>query len=470
MTTKASTGSITPEAIDTPRAVPRKKWLVRSVSLPVQRCLSHKWGDFCKLLHGCWRHSTDLANWASHTLTRLDVTRTPGMTELPPWDRPDLYARAFGRSTVRQSRERVKCGQCARSWFSGQVKDGVAPEHRRGKAVCPGSGRPAAPVPRNTLPVVPQEYDAADFWAGAKIAAQVVLRKVASKYARERGKIVWRRERRSPEFVYPYPFPVHQDAWVPMFDGSGRPVVNVALPGGRVSLQLRGGPEFAAALRVFARLVEGDVAQQEISITRVRGEGSVRPTAAERGPSGAHREFYRVMVRIAYRAEVHEGFGEGLTADLRTGPDPLLALSVAGSHEWLLHAPWVRNWVVEHRRFLDAFADDLKHEKRWPAAKRRGLNRYRERRCEKHACRMKSFVQQTAAQVVGHAGRRKVSRLRYDDSDRSFAARDFPWFALRERLQQKCDEAGIVLEVVAPEPVTAEGPCLGPSGGVNSYA
>ena len=57
--------------------------LTRSISLPVQASLSCPWPEFARLLRACWRHSTDLANWASHALCRLDVVRTPGI-----WRRP----------------------------------------------------------------------------------------------------------------------------------------------------------------------------------------------------------------------------------------------------------------------------------------------------------------------------------------------------------------------------------------------
>jgi len=39
----------------------------RSIALPVQECTSITWKDFMRVLHGAWRQSTDLANWASHS-------------------------------------------------------------------------------------------------------------------------------------------------------------------------------------------------------------------------------------------------------------------------------------------------------------------------------------------------------------------------------------------------------------------
>jgi hypothetical protein len=374
------------------------KWLVRSISLPVQECLSRPWPDFLRLLHGAWRQSTDLANWASQTLARSDVVRTPALAELPPFAAVDLYALAFGRA-------REKCG-----------RDGV-----------------------KVLPVVAGQVGG---WAGARVAAASLLRRVRRKYLAERGKIVWRRERRTPEYLYPMPFPVHQQAWAASLGDRNAPLVSLALPGGRVTVRLRQGPEFAAALGVFRSVAAGDVAQQELSLCRQRSSAHAR-TDSERRPGGGHRESYRVMARIAYRVEVPDGPAGGVLF-AATGADPFLTLTLPGAESWVLHAPWVRRWVAEHRRFLAAFADDLKYEKRWPAGKRKRLNRYRERRCEKHARRMKSFLQQTAAQAVGWAVRRRAGRVVLDTADRSFAE-SFPWSGLVAALQAKCDEFGVVL-------------------------
>lgn len=378
------------------------KWLIRSVSLPVAECTSHSWKDFMKILHGAWRHSTDLANWASQALARNDVVRTPSLKCLPAMPPIYLYGLAFG-------------------------------EKKKG---------------------TPPQYDGHEAWEGAKIAAATLLRKVERKYRQERGKIVWRRERRTPEYLYPYPFPVHQQAWVPSLDTKKRPLLHLALPGSRVALRLRNGPEFVRAMEVFRQICEGEIAQQELTLCRQRSHASHRAEGGERQPGGGHRESYRIMARIAYRYEAPSQ-REGLTAELTTGLDPFLKLVIPGSHEWVLHAPWARSWIVEHRKFLNQFADDLKYEKRWPGSKRRGLNRYRERRCDKHANRMKSFLQETAAQVVGHAARRGAGAILFDDADRSFAP-EFPWFALRERLSQKCDEAGLVFQAASKEEAVIE--------------
>lgn len=392
-----------------------KKSFTRSFSLPVQECLSHSWKDFMRIMHRCWRESTDLANWASRTLQRLDVVRVPGMASLPRWEPVDLYALAFGRAKERPARN------------------------------------PEKPL----LPVVQAQYGDESSWAGSRVCAATLLRKVCEKYKRERGKIVWRRERRSPEFLYPYPFPVHKQAWVSLWSERGQPVLHLSLGGERVALRLRSGDEFRPALRVFGQIIDGELSQQELSICRQATHGHNGHQVQERNPGGGGRMSYRIMIRFAYAREVLVSDREQRVATCRTGRDPFLTLAIGDLPPFVLHAPWVRQWIAEHQKFLQDFSDDLKYEKRWPAKKRRALNGYRERRCEKHARRMKSFLQQTAAQIVGHAVRRKVTHLDYDDESRDFVS-PFPWYQLEECLKSKCENEGVVFRNVASGGVVDE--------------
>lgn len=394
-----------------------KTFVIRSISLPVQKCLSMPWKDCMRLLHQCWQHSTCLANWASHQLRLHDVSRTPGMMELPPMQAVDLYALAFGRA--REGKPRL---------------EGRAP-----------------------LPIVQPQYDGGEFWAGAKITAASLLRAVERKYRQERGKIVWRRERRTPEFLYPYPFPVHQQAWSCWIteDARQQPVIACSLPGGRIHLRLRNGPEFATQISVFKQIVEGKVAQQEMKLclqrSHTNGTNGSHYRQGGGGPNASrlNKVSYRVMVRISYRKEA-AALRDGIAIEAKTGSDPFLTLCNPGVRNFVLHCPWVQHWIAAHRRFLDRFADDLKFEKRWPRARRQRFQKAQTERCEKHARRLKSWRQMTAASVVGWALRQGASRILWDDTDRSFAE-ELPWFLLRECVQNKCEETGLVFVPFASE-------------------
>lgn len=403
----------------TPKPKLERRQFTRSISLPVQDCLSHSWAEFCQMLHAAWRQSTDLANWASHTLYRLDVVRVPGMLCLPKYEAIDLYAMAFGRAKERPARKEAK----------------------------------------GTLPIVEPHYDdPSDFWDGQKICAATLLRKVQRKYLQERGKIVWRRDRRTPQFLYPFPFPVHKDAWLPFRNDKGAPVIALNLAGNRVSLRLRGGDEFRTALDVLDGIASGEIAQQELSICSQCNFGRNGRRYEERDPGGSNRVPYRVMLRISYRREAVVPIeADTVEALCQTGRDPFLTLSVGDLPPFVIHAPQVRRWIVEHQAFLQSFADDLKYEKRWPAKRRRALNGYRERRCEKHARRMKTFFQETAAHVVCHAIRKKATRILLDDEDRNFVS-PFPWHQLEESFRTKCENEGLSFRLAASGKVVDKTP------------
>lgn len=421
--------------------------LQRSISLPVQTCLSHEWPEFMRIVHNAWQQSTALANWASHTLTLHDVVRLPSMKELPKYENVDLYALAFGREQERQGRQLWQCSACKKRWFPSKTDNGLAPSHKNGKNECEGSGKQTIPLERTVLPVVTGQLNGDD-WQGAKSCAASLIQKVQKKYLRDRAQRIWLRKRRSPEFTYPYPFPVHQDSWVAMFGEHGELIVNLQMPGGRVSLRLRSGDQFRPQLRVLAGIINGDIKQQGLEVDAQLSHGSNGKQVNGRKPGGGQRQSFRVMLRISYPLEIYAGSKEG-TATLTTGVDPFLTLQIADkpfASVW--HCPWVTNWIIEHRKFLDDFSDDLKFEKRWPSKKRRSLNRYRERRCEKHDRRMKSWRQQTVHQVAVMLSRNDVSELVYDDSNRDFME-EFPWYNFKTDLENKCAEFGIVVRASA---------------------
>lgn len=395
-----------------------KKLITRSISLPVQQCLSSDWREFLRTLHAAWRMSTDLANWASQTIARHDVVRTPDMQQLPKFEPIDLYALAFGRRKEKRGKDGVK-----------------------------------------VLPVVDGGVGG---WEGARIAAASLLRRVLSKYLKERGKIIWRRERRTPEYLYPVPFPVHTQAWAVFFD-KGRPIISMALPGGRVSVRLRNGDEFAPAIRVLKGIEDGTIKAGELSICRQRSYCPDRKDG-ERLPGGGHRESYRVMVRISYQVQVAEPLEGNTIVQVATGTNPFITVDVPGCLPWVLHVPQMAQHIIAHKQFRDRFADDMKYEKRWPRGKRRRMLRRLERGCDKQNRRLDSFCKETAAQIVGYV-KRAVKRNRlppgirieWNDTNRSFAA-SFPWHQLRAAMSCKCEVEQIRLEIVEASEVAAETP------------
>lgn len=421
--------------------MPEKKLVPRCISLPVLQCTSAPWDEFERQVIRCWELSTNLANWAAHTLRAHDATRLPGMKELPRLDAVDLYALAFGRLKERSSRERATCPVCRRQFFPSQLIEGHTPPHQRGtrkKYDCPGGQ--AVPVPRKVLPVTTGSCcDAAD-WGGGKIAASTVLRKVERDYKTYRGKIIWRQERRTPEYLFPFSFPVHQSQWE-AFMMDGRPFVSIGLPGGRVTLRLKNGPDLAGKIKVFKQIAEGGLPHLELKITAESSRAHCRLVRDKR-PGDEPARALLLMLDMVYKLEVYDSPADKI-AVIKTGKAPLFSMTIEGDERpFQLFAEEIRQAIIAHRRFLDRFANDLKFEKRWPRRARKRRNRRQTTGCGVHARRMVTFREQAASQFVSHAARRGCGVIMYDDTDKSFSE-EMPWFLIAQQFEETCAKHGL---------------------------
>jgi len=132
---------------------------------------------------------------------------------------------------------------------------------------------------------------------------------------------------------------------------------------------------------------------------------------------------------------------------VQTSPDELLVAVDAQDGIWRYHGDHLPRWSAEYRKARQHFAEDAKGE---PG---RSVT-FADRRMAvalKYQRRMQSAVREAAANLIGHAKRRRCARLRYDDSVRAFCP-DFPFAALREWLRQQCDGSGIAFEYVTTSP------------------
>src|SRR5690606_8721109 len=102
-----------------------------------------------------------------------------------------------------------------------------------------------------------------------------------------------------------------------------------------------------------------------------------------------------------------------------SGDSALLALDAEGQrlHAW--HGDELRDWFFQHQRWLARRADDSKHERRRPKRRRKRLLLDYEERGRKYHNRLRTWISQTAAELVGLACRRRCGLVRYDDSDQT---------------------------------------------------
>lgn len=370
----------------------------RASSLPVKSCLNLSWAEFCARLHACWEQSTALADWAARELEIRDVVRMPGVEKLP------------AMPVIPKTRD-------GRKWLRGLYG----------------------------LASVTFDFKGG-FWKGAAVCASSILRAVERKHRKERSMVIWNRSRSPARYRYPYPFPVHASCWDVEFR-AGRPVLTVKLPGGLVELELRGGPEFGRQLAELRRVASGDAKKCQMLITRQRAsEGCHRRTTVERAPGGGDRVHYRIMVKVITESLERQALGDRVLT-LATDPAALWVAELDGRRAWALNADHVKracDWQEAHRVRRQRWAEDTKAERRASGRKKAQFQASRDRCCDKHARRMKSWCQEAASHLAGFASRQKVGRVLYLDDDKGFLP-GFPWHQLKTCLANALAGHGIAL-------------------------
>lgn len=262
-------------------------------------------------------------------------------------------------------------------------------------------------------------------WKGWSNSASAVLRLAEAKYRAKRYEIVWAGRSRLPDARYPQPYPVPSQGLTLAIDDNGRPRVDFRLPAGRVAVWLKGGSNYRRQRGQIQWLIENP---------ELIGEAAIY----ERGKD--------VMVKLVGwfpRKEAREAKG---TLHVRTDSESLLvALNDADEQLFVIHGDRAKDWTVRHNHWLQRQRDDQKMERRIPKRKFRKEREDVTQRCKKFNQRIATFVDQTAAQVVNYATRRKLAVIQYDDRVRDYLDQ-FPWYRLETGIKTRCEAAGITFE------------------------
>jgi hypothetical protein len=247
---------------------------------------------------------------------------------------------------------------------------------------------------------------------------------IAKKYRARRYEIVWLAKASLPTYRYPAPFPAPNQGWTVSLE-DGHAIVSVRIGDARVRLRLRGGHQFRRQMAAVKQIVAGE---------------------AERGQLDLYRHGDAVMCKmVAWLPRGAAGARADGTLFVRTDADALLvALNQKDEKLWTYHGDQARRWSAEHRKLLQRLADDSKAEHR-PVPP---FSTRRENAATKYRDRMSSLTHQAAAMVVGYAQRRRFAVVSYDDALATFCEQ-FPWFALRAKIAEKCNAAGIEFQYVA---------------------
>lgn len=345
--------------------------VLRAVTVPVAAPVDMDWKKLDGLLKPAFEFSTDLANWAVHTLFKKDAPnehKTPDSVRL---------------------KSKTNVNGC---YLYGEASTSF-----------------------------PEWAERSQY---ATQAANCVLNAVHKKYLNDRHNIMVRHDHSLTTYRFPYPFPVHNQRWSITFDSSGSPVVSVPLPSvGTVGLRLKTGKEFRRQLKMLRQFVDGAAKKGEAALLR-NHKGTL-------------------MVKMVGHFPVQERTDATNVCFLHTDPNALLVAEINGrsvtvtngDHLKRAHAI-IRETASRHKRFLQRVREDKKREVRMDRTQRAALNRKVEDRCDKQRDRMKTAVQQIAAQIARFCERQKVSLIAYDDSIKNFLPDGFQWYALKTRICQ----------------------------------
>ncbi len=399
------------------------KPILRAIALPVRCAIDgdgqhQDWNTVAEAIQDAWRNATDLANWGLAQCHLIEARRQE-QNGILMGDGPSpelaLYTLGITKKTIKSKRR-------------------------------PG-GKPG-----------PRLYPDAAKWdvAGLPQSAAAILRAVEKKWRKDRRAALLLRSERIPCFRFPMPFPVNRQSWDCGVMRDGQLWVSVVLPGGRVRLQLRRGPEFVRQVAVFRRIAAGELTSGELAIYRVSASNHRRIGCTEDKPTGGgNTRQYQTMVKIVYRDTPRQKKGGAMV--LLRDPDCLWVAQVCERKDFLINedlhrrlrermasvAAFARTVKDRHATRVQRLADDYKLEVRsgTPRVRRRQLF---ERCADKYDHRMRTACQQAVAALVGFAVRQGVSRIFYDPKGLEGT---YNWSTLDSMLKNKCKEPAVGIEL-----------------------
>lgn len=262
-------------------------------------------------------------------------------------------------------------------------------------------------------------------WTGWSQSAAAVLRTVEATYRSKRYEVIWTGGASLPNVRYPYPFPIHNAGWKLQENPEGGLYFNVRLPGGRVSMRLKGGHEYRRQLLGARHLIANPHLRGEASIYKRGNQIAVKlvgwfPKRVDEEASG-----------VMYVRTTKESF--------------LVGLNVKDERLWIINGDRAKRWMTRTANATQRWREDQKYERRIPKRANRKTAEDMQAATLKNRHRLASFIDESAAQVVNHCRRRKLAKIKFNDSCHDFF-QDFQWFRLASQLEQKCKAHGIIFE------------------------
>lgn len=258
-------------------------------------------------------------------------------------------------------------------------------------------------------PVVSKDFP------GSTTLCATICRGMESKYIQNRFDIIRGKRSLPSERNTPWPLLSNKGHRTIRRDGDQW---TIKLFGQWWTVRLRSGSNYARHQRTLASLEDSQIRDSSIWIDR-RGVAVIG-----------------IAVALPKTQSPHAG-----TLHVSTARDALLvAVKDANDTPFTFNADHLKGWQVERSRRMQRLRQDRK-----AGATRRYIGEQMKQIGRKYHDRMKSLCRESAAHVVKHATRRRLNKVVFDGTIRSYCG-DFPWFELKLSLQHACESSGIEFE------------------------
>ncbi|HMN97409.1 MAG TPA: hypothetical protein PKC43_06365 [Phycisphaerales bacterium] len=258
-----------------------------------------------------------------------------------------------------------------------------------------------------------------------------IVQAAQRKWSASRFDVVWRRSAAPPSYRDDMPCPIAAAATSVAMDGD-RAVVSIRLGRSRVACTMVQGAEWRRQLATLRRIASREWPGGEASVYLRDGRPMIKVCAWV--PVSAPRETDGVL-------------------SVRTCGDHMLTLTV-GQTVRRVNCDRDRRMLETHDRRLQRWSDDMKPEVRPPSMVAEHLQEDREIACRARARVVDTLTHTLSSIVAGLARRRRVARVVYDNTDRTYMSGSFPWHMLAERIRQKVAANGQEMLTITPDAST----------------
>lgn len=183
--------------------------------------------------------------------------------------------------------------------------------------------------------------------------------------------------------------------------------------------------------------------RQILDGTAIPGALAIYQRPAHRGdhrPEGAHAHT-RVMLRIPVWLPRQVRQGTSGVLRVWTAADHFLVARGPDTATWTVNADHVRRWVMAYDRQRQRLEQDVAAD-RHRRPREHGMRDRLNELAIRHHSRLTTWAHTVSRQLIDHVVHRRFDSIVYDDAERRYV-RSFPWDALRQRIQEKAEEAGV---------------------------